>query len=108
MTKIREKAMHTVFLLSACAAVFGVLMICIFLFAEGIPALREIGVVRFISGKVWYPSAYEYGVLPMILGSICVTAGALVLGVPVGIFTAICLAVFCPKKVYKIIMQAFS
>lgn len=103
MTKIREKVMHTVFFISACVAVYGVLMICIFLFAEGIPALREIGVIRFISGKVWYPSADKYGVLPMILGSICVTAGALVLGVPVGIFTAICLAVFCPKKVYKII-----
>lgn len=103
MTKIREKAMHAVFLFSACVAIFGVLMICIFLFAEGIPALREIGVFKFVFGKVWNPSADEYGVLPMILGSIYVTAGALVLGVPVGILTSVYLAMLCPVKLYRII-----
>ncbi len=103
MTKFREKAMHMVFLVSACVAVFGVLMICIFLFAEGIPALREIGVFKFIFGRVWNPSADEYGVLPMILGSMYVTAGALVLGVPVGILAAVYLARFCPRKLYRII-----
>ncbi|MBR3870735.1 MAG: phosphate ABC transporter permease subunit PstC [Clostridia bacterium] len=103
MTKIREKAMHAVFLFSACIAIFGVLMICIFLFAEGIPALREIGVFKFVFGKVWNPSADEYGVLPMILGSIYVTAGALVIGVPVGILTSVYLAMLCPVKLYRII-----
>ena len=103
MAKIREKAMHAVFLFSACVAIFGVLMICIFLFAEGIPALREIGVFKFVFGKVWNPSADEYGVLPMILGSIYVTAGALVLGVPVGILTSVYLAMLCPVKLYRII-----
>ncbi len=103
MIKFREKLMHTVFLLSACVAVFGVLMICIFLFAEGIPALREIGVFKFVFGRVWNPSADEYGVLPMILGSICVTAGALVLGVPLGILTAVYLAKLCPVRLYRII-----
>jgi len=103
MTKIREKAMHAVFLFSACVAIFGVLMICIFLFAEGIPALREIGVFKFVFGKVWNPSADEYGVLPMILGSMYVTAGALVLGVPVGILTSVYLAMLCPVKLYRII-----
>ncbi len=103
MTKIREKAMHAVFLFSACVAIFGVLMICIFLFAEGIPALREIGVFKFVFGRVWNPSADEYGVLPMILGSIYVTAGALVLGVPMGILTSVYLAMLCPVKLYRII-----
>lgn len=108
MQKYREQAMKYIFLASACISVLAVLLICIFLFANGIPAILKIGLFDFIGGKSWKPSSYIFGVLPMICGSIYVTAGAIILGVPIGILTAVYLAWFCPPKVYRFLKPSVN
>ena len=106
MLRVRELIMHIVFLVAACASVLSVGLICVFLFANGIPAMGEIGVFDFLMGVKWKPGNDIYGILPMILGSIYVTAGAIVIGVPIGILTAIFMAHFCPKRLYKVLKPA--
>ncbi len=101
--KVREIFMHIVFLISACISIIAVALICVFLFANGIPAIHEIGFFNFIGGKVWKPTNDIYGIFPMIIGSIYATAGAVIIGVPAGIFMAVFLSSFCPKKLYRII-----
>lgn len=96
-----EKFMQGVFFIAACASVLAVALICIFLFANGIPAMKEIGFGNFLSGKMWKPKNEIFGILPMIVGSLYVTAGAIIFGVPVGILTAVFMAYYCPKKIYK-------
>ena len=103
MKKVKEKGMEIVFLIAACVSILSVALICIFLFMNGIPAIKETGFFNFVGGKIWKPGNNIFGILPMILGSIYVTAGALVIGVPIGILTAVFLARFCPKKIYKIV-----
>ena len=103
MKKVKEKGMEIVFLIAACVSILSVALICIFLFMNGIPAIKEIGFFNFVGGKIWKPGNNIFGILPMILGSIYVTAGALVIGVPIGSLTAVFLARFCPKKIYKIV-----
>lgn len=98
---MKEKAMKMVFLVAACVSILAVALICIFLFVNGIPAMKEIGVFNFLSGTSWKPGNQKFGILPMILGSIYVTAGALIVGVPIGILTAVFLARFCPKRLYR-------
>lgn len=100
---MKEKLMKYVFLLCACLSIAAVFIICIFMFANGVPAIREIGFVEFLFGDLWKPTRDIYGIGPMIVGSIYVTAGAMLFGVPLGIFTAVFLAKYCPKKIYKII-----
>lgn len=100
--------MQAVFLVTACVSILSVLLICVFLFANGIPAMAEIGVFDFLFGKVWKPANNLYGIFPMILGSLYVTAGALALGVPVALLTAIYLARFCPKWLYRFLKPAVS
>ncbi|MBE6962615.1 MAG: phosphate ABC transporter permease subunit PstC [Ruminococcaceae bacterium] len=95
-----ERWMQRVFLLAACVSVAAVALICGFLLAGGIPALREIGLRDFLLGRVWKPGSDHYGVLPMILGSIYITSGAMLLGVPLGVLTAVWLARFCPETMY--------
>ena len=102
----RERAMQAVFCLAACASIAAVVLICVFLFANGLPAIAEIGPLNFLLGQKWKPSNDIYGILPMILGSVYVTAGALVIGVPVGILTAVYLARFCPKGLYRVVKPA--
>lgn len=102
----KEKGMQGVFLLAACASVLAVALICIFLFANGIPAMSEIGIFDFLLGEEWRPSNNIYGILPMIMGSIYVTAGAIVIGVPIGIFTSVFMAHYCPKKIYPFLKSA--
>lgn len=106
MKDIKESVMKIVFLISACASILAVLLICVFLFANGIPAIGEIGVLQFLTGKTWKPSNQLYGILPMILGSVYVTAGAIIVGVPIGILTAIFMAKFCPKWLYRFMKPA--
>lgn len=101
--KFKEVFMEIIFLIAACVSIAAVALICIFLFANGIPAIKEIGVTKFIFGTQWRPTNNIYGILPMIVGSIYVTAGALIIGVPIGLLTAIFLARFCPKPLYKIL-----
>lgn len=102
MRKAFDKIMEVVFLVLACVSIVAVVLVCYFMFSRGIPAMKEIGLGDFLAGKVWKPSNGFYGILPMIVGSLLVTAGALVIGVPVGIFMAVFMARFCPKPVYKI------
>lgn len=98
---MKEKAMKIVFLIAACVSILAVALICVFLFANGIPAMKKIGFLNFLTGTKWRASSDEFGILPMILGSIYVTAGAMIIGVPIGILMAVFLAKFCPKKLYK-------
>lgn len=106
MIKSKEKIMHFVFLGAACASIALVVMICIFLFAGGIPTIGKIGVTDFLLGEKWRPTNDIFGILPMILGSIYVTAGAIIVGVPIGIFTAVFMARFCPPAFYKVLKPA--
>ena len=102
----KEVIMGKVFLLAACASVVLVMMICGFLFVKGLPTMVEIGVGDFLLGTKWKPGIDVYGILPMILGSVYVTAGALIIGVPIGILTAIFMAYFCPEKIYGVLKPA--
>lgn len=101
--KVKEKVMEVVFLLTAVVSIVAVALICIFLFANGIPAMKEIGFAEFLTGTKWKPGNDKYGIFPMILGSVYVTGGALVIGVPVGVLMSIFMARFCPAKLYKIL-----
>ena len=102
----KETLMGVVFLLAATTSILAVLLICLFLFANGLPAIGEIGPLKFLLGTQWRPSNDIYGILPMIVGSLYVTAGAIILGVPIGILTAVFLAKFCPRRIYKVLKPA--
>lgn len=104
--EITERLMHLLFLVSACISVVAVVLICIFLFGNGLPAIFEIGPKAFLLGSKWKPSNGLYGILPFILGSIYVTAGSALIGVPVAILTAVYLAFYCPKRLYPILKAA--
>lgn len=106
--KIKETAMRLVFALAAVLSVLAVIFICIFLFAGGAPAFRQIGVLPFLTGQNWRPLQNEFGIFPMIIGSIYVTAGAIVVGVPFGIGTAVFLARFCPAPLYRVLKPAVN
>ena len=106
MKKFKERFMQVLFLLSALVSILAVALICIFLFANGIPAIREIGLWDFLSGTSWKPEQNIYGILPMIIGSIYVTAGAMLIGGPIGILTALFLVHFCPPKLYRFLKPA--
>ncbi len=103
MNKISEVLMKIVFLLCACISIAAVALICIFMFANGIPAIREIGPINFLFGTVWKPQQEIFGIGPMIIGSIYVTAGAMIIGVPIGLLSAVFLSRYCPKKLYTLI-----
>ena len=104
--KRKEKVFEIIFLLVACISIVAVAMICIFLFANGIPAMGKIGLGKFLGGQVWKPGNDKYGIFPMIIGSLYITGGAIAVGVPIGIFTAVFLAKYCPSGLYKIIKPA--
>lgn len=108
MKKYKEQVMHAVFFIAACASVLAVALICLFLFVNGIPAMREIGVFKFLLGTMWKPGNNIYGILPMIMGSIYVTAGAILIGVPIGILTSVFMASYCQKKVYRFFKSAID
>lgn len=97
----KDKFFKNSFFWIAFVSVVAVVMICSFLFVGGMPALEKIGVKEFLLGTKWRPSSELYGILPMILGSMYVTMGALIFGVPIGILTAIFMARFCPRKLYR-------
>ena len=106
MAKSKEKIMEIVFLLAACVSILAVALICVFLFANGIPAMKKIGFADFLLGTTWKPGNDIYGIFPMILGSIYVTVGAIIIGVPIGLLTAVFLAWYCPEKIYKVVKPA--
>lgn len=102
----KEKFMRLVFLGAACATIALVVMICVFLFANGIPTIGKIGADDFLLGTKWRPNNDIYGILSMIMGSIYVTIGAIIVGVPIGVLTAIFMARFCPDNIYKALKPA--
>ena len=97
----KEQGMKTVVTGAACVSVLAVLLICLFLFASGIPAIGEIGPMKFLFGTTWKPSNHLYGIFPMIVASIYVTGGAILVGVPIALFTSVFMARYCPKKIYR-------
>lgn len=108
MRKFKECLAHIIFFLTALTSILAVLLICIFLFANGIPAMKEIGFFSFLAGTKWAPnnSPASFGILPMIVGSLYITAGAIIVGVPIGILTAIFMARFCPRRIYGILKSS--
>lgn len=106
--KIKEKFWEIIFLLAAGFSFLAVLLICLFLFVNGIPAIQKIGIADFLFGTKWKPGNDLYGIFPMILGSFYVTAGAVILGVPVGLMTAVFLSKFCPEWLHKILKPAID
>ena len=106
MRQFREVFMKIVFLISACASILAILLICVFLFSNGIPAMAEIGFGDFLLGTTWKPLNDMYGIFPMIVGSLYVTAGAIIVGVPIGLLCAVFMARFCPRKLYGILKPA--
>ena len=103
-----EFSMKMIFFLTACVSVAAVALICFFMFANGIPAMHKIGFTEFIFGLKWKPELELFGIFPMIVGSIIVTAGAIVIGVPVGIMTAIFMARFCPAQFYPVMKHGVN
>lgn len=108
MKDIKEKVMKLLFFLTALVSIAAVILICIFLFVSGIPAIKEIGVFKFLLGTSWKPANSLYGILPMIVGSLYVTAGALIIGVPIGILTAVFMARFAPRSIYAPLKAAVN
>lgn len=106
--KIKEKLWEIIFLIAAGFSILAVLLICLFLFANGIPAMHKIGLTNFMFGTKWRPGNDLYGIFPMIAGSLYVTAGAILTGVPVGLMTAIFLSKFCPKWLHKMLKPAID
>ncbi len=102
LQKVKEKGMEFVFMLCACVSILAVALICIFLFANGVPAMAKIGFGKFLLGRTWQAGNGLFGIFPMIIGRIYVTAGAIIVGVPIGILAAVFLARFCPKPLYRI------
>ena len=101
--KISELLMKVVFFIAACTSVLAVTLICIFLFANGIPAIAKIGLPDFLFGQKWKPSNNIFGILPFIMGSIYVTAGSIVIGVPLALLLSVFLAFYCPKRLYPVL-----
>ena len=106
MNAWKEKFMRGVFFIAACTSVLAVALICVFLFMNGIPAMKEIGFLKFLTGTTWRPNNDIYGIFPMIMGSIYVTAGAILIGVPIGILTSVFMAKYCPKRIYPVLKGA--
>ena len=105
MAKFKEPAMRLVFFLAACVSIAAVILICVYLLGSGIPTMFEIGLGNFF-GRVWKPSQALYGIFPFIIGSIYVTAGAMVVGIPLGVLSAVFLACFCPDRLYRALNPA--
>ena len=105
-----ELLVHVIFLLCGIVAVAFVLFISVYLIVSGLPAIREVGLTDFLFGRTWAPTATKvepsYGILPFILTSVYGTAGAVVIGVPVGLMTAIFLAKVAPPRAARVIKTA--
>jgi len=108
MRDIKEKMMHAVFFIAACVSVLAVALICVFLFRTGFSGISKIGFIDFLTGTEWRPKNDVYGIFPMIVGSFYVTAGAILVGVPVGILCAVFMASFCPAWLYRIIKPVIN
>ena len=108
MNRVKEKGMKIVFLIAACTSVLAVLLICIFLFANGLPTIAQIGPLKFLFGQEWKPSNDKFGILPMIVASIYVTGGAILVGVPIAVLTSVFMARYCPKRIYGVLKSGIE
>lgn len=106
--KLSENVMHGIFLFCACASIIAVVLICLFIFINGVPAIMEISPLKFLGGTAWKPRQNLFGVLPMIVGSLYVTAGGVLFGVPIGILCAVFMARFCPRRIYQVLKPAIE
>lgn len=103
MNRLMEKCVEILFMLAALVCIIAVAVICFFLFKNGIPAMAEIGFADFVFGMKWKPGNELFGIFPMIIGSVIVTALSILMGVPIGIFGAIFMVFYCPEKIYKML-----
>lgn len=103
MKSIKETIAKVLFTAAAGISILAVALICIFLFASGLPAIGEIGVLDFLGGTTWRPAADQYGILPMIIGSVYATIGALIIGIPIGLFAAVYLSRFASPRVKRVL-----
>ena len=101
--RIKEGIAKALFMVSAGISILAVALICIFLFANGVPAIAQVGLPDFIFGTTWRPANNIYGIFPMIVGSVYVTAGAIIVGVPTGLLCAIFLSRFAGGKVAAVL-----
>lgn len=108
--RLFENLIHGVFLILGLITIASVLLISVYLIISGIPAIKEIGLIDFLFGKIWAPTSEtpEYGILSFILTSIYGTAGAILIGTPIGFFTAVYLAKMAPHKIKSIVVSAVS
>lgn len=106
MQVVKEGAAKVAFTFTALVSILAVALICVFLFANGIPGMAKIGTWEFLSGEKWKPGQEVFGILPFILGSVYVTAGALVVGVPAGLLTALFLSRFASRRMAKLLRPA--
>jgi len=97
---------HSAFLLAAVLCIISLLLIAGFILFKGYPAFAQIGLWKFLTGTIWQPGADIFGIAPMIVASICVTIGALVIGIPIGLMTAIFLSELAGKKISRLFMSA--
>lgn len=100
--------MHALFLLCACVSILAVVVICVYLFGTGIPAMADVGFFKFLFGTEWRPDAESWGIFPMIIGSVLVTGIAILIGVPIGVLCAVFMSFYCPKKLYKFVKPAIN
>ena len=103
MNRFIEKCIEIIFMLTALVCIIAVAVICFFLFKNGIPAIGEIGVSDFLFGMKWKPGNELFGILPMIIGSILVTKLSVLIGVPIGILSAVFMVFYCKKGLYRIL-----
>lgn len=105
---MKEKVMRSIFCAAACACILAVALICLFLFANGLPFFRSVPLLSFLSGEQWKPTSGIFGIWPMILGSLYITAGAILLGAPIAVLTSLYIAYFAPKPVLKVLEPMVS
>ncbi len=103
LNRLIERCIKNVLFFCAAISIFVVLLITVFVCIEGFPIIKKYGLLNFILGRKWYPLDGVFGIFPMIIGSIYVTCGALLFGVPLGVGCAIFLAEIVPKKIAKIL-----
>lgn len=104
--KLKETFFAFLFAFCAMVSILAVAMICLFLFSNALPTIRQIGVFDFLFGLDWYPTEEIFGILPMIVGSLYVTALAILIGVPLGVLSAVYLSQFCHKKLAQFLLPA--
>ena len=107
---VRETVMKYVFLISALISVLSIILFFYFIFSGGLPFILRQGIWEFLTGTNWRPTASqpEFGILPMIVGSLIVTGGAILIGVPIGVLTAVYMVFYCPKRYYRYAKSAIN